>query len=82
MTIISPVVTEKATRLMEQNNTLTFIVDTDATKNEITDKFEYTYDVEIENINTMITPQGKKKAIITLSSDYDAEEIAGRIGIF
>ncbi|OUJ18844.1 Ribosomal protein L23 [Methanonatronarchaeum thermophilum] len=80
--IINPVVTEKATRVMEQNNSLTFIVNIDATKNEVADEIEYMYGVEVENINTMITPQGKKKAIITLSSDYDAEEIAGRIGIF
>ncbi|RZN60209.1 50S ribosomal protein L23 [Methanonatronarchaeum sp. AMET6-2] len=82
MTIITPVVTEKATRLMEQNNSLTFIVDIDSTKPEIRDEIELMYDVKVENVNTMITAKGKKKAVIDLASDYDAEEIAGRIGIF
>lgn len=82
MTIITPVVTEKATCLMEQNNSLTFIVDIDSTKPEIRDEIELMYDVKVENVNTMITAKGKKKAVIDLASDYDAEEIAGRIGIF
>lgn len=77
-----PLVTEKTTRLMEETNTLTLVVNIDSNKGQIKDAVKETYEVEVEKINTMITSEGKKKAMVKLSPEYDAEEIASRLGIF
>ena len=77
-----PTVTEKAVDKMDFENKMQFIVDTDANKPEIVDDIEQQFDVEIEKVTTMVTPQGEKKATVLLTDDYDAQEIASRIGVF
>jgi large subunit ribosomal protein L23 len=77
-----PLVTEKAMDQMDFGNKLQFIVDIDATKDEITESIESRYDVTITKVNTQITAQGEKKAVVRLSDDDDAQEIASRIGVF
>ncbi|WP_049980735.1 50S ribosomal protein L23 [Halolamina rubra] len=77
-----PLVTEKAMDQMDFDNTLQFIVHIDADKPSIEDEIESRYDVTVDSLNTMVTPQGKKKAIVRLSEDDDAQEIASRIGVF
>jgi large subunit ribosomal protein L23 len=80
--IVHPHVTEKAVDKMDFENKMQFIVDLDANKAEIVDDIEQQFDVDIENITTMVTPQGEKKATVLLSDDHDAQEIASRIGVF
>lgn len=80
--IKNPLVTEKTTRLMEENNILTFEVDIDSKKPQIEEAVRERYDVEINRVNTMISSRGKKKAYVKLHPEFDAEEIAGRIGLF
>jgi large subunit ribosomal protein L23 len=83
MTVIEhPLVTEKAMDEMDFENKLQFIVDIDANKPEITDAIESRYDVTITKVNTQITARGEKKAVVALSEDDDAQEIASRIGVF
>ncbi|WP_435068635.1 50S ribosomal protein L23 [Haloplanus sp. C73] len=77
-----PLVTEKAMDQMDFGNKLQFIVDIDATKDDITEAIESRYDVTITKVNTQITAQGEKKAVVRLSDDDDAQEIASRIGVF
>jgi large subunit ribosomal protein L23 len=77
-----PLVTEKAMDEMDFANKLQFVVDIDATKPEITEAIESRYDVSITKVNTQITARGKKKAVVSLSEDDDAQEIASRIGVF
>jgi large subunit ribosomal protein L23 len=77
-----PLVTEKAMDEMDFDNKLQFIVDIDATKSEITEAIESRYDVSITKVNTQITARGEKKAVVALSADDDAQEIASRIGVF
>jgi large subunit ribosomal protein L23 len=77
-----PTVTEKAVDKMDFENKMQFIVDLDATKPEIVDDIEQQFEVDIENVTTMVTPQGEKKATVLLSDDHDAQEIASRIGVF
>ncbi|UXD21571.1 50S ribosomal protein L23 [Ignicoccus pacificus DSM 13166] len=79
--IIRPVHTEKAIALIESNNTLTFIVRRDATKPEIKKAVEEMYEVKVEKVNTMITPEGEKKAYVKLSKEYKAADVASRIGL-
>jgi large subunit ribosomal protein L23 len=77
-----PLVTEKAMNQMDFDNKLVFVVDMDATKPEIREEVAVRYEVTITDINTQITPKGRKKATITLSEEDDAQEVASRIGVF
>ncbi|MET1101703.1 MAG: 50S ribosomal protein L23, partial [Pyrodictiaceae archaeon] len=78
--IIRPLQTEKALRLIERSNTLTFIVDRRATKHDIKRAIEQAFGVKVEKVNTLITPRGEKKAYVKLSKGYSASEIAARLG--
>jgi len=77
-----PLVTEKAMDDMDFENKLQFVVNPDATKPEIRDEVEERFEISVENINTQITMNGKKKAVVRLSEDDDAQEVASRIGVF
>ena len=77
-----PLVTEKAMNAMDFDNKLQFVVDLDATKPEIRDEVESNYEVSVVDVNTMVTMQGTKKAIVTLSEEDDAQDVASRIGVF
>ncbi|SDC04478.1 50S ribosomal protein L23 [Natrinema hispanicum] len=77
-----PLVTEKAMDDMDFENKLQFIVNPDATKPEIQDEVEERFEISVENVNTQLTMNGKKKAVVRLSEDDDAQEVASRIGVF
>eukprot|EP00518_Triparma_eleuthera_P002919 CAMPEP_0182463810 /NCGR_PEP_ID=MMETSP1319-20130603/7968_1 /TAXON_ID=172717 /ORGANISM="Bolidomonas pacifica, Strain RCC208" /LENGTH=140 /DNA_ID=CAMNT_0024663395 /DNA_START=10 /DNA_END=432 /DNA_ORIENTATION=+ len=76
-----PVTTESAMKKIEDNNTLVFIVDILANKRQIRAAVREMYDIKCEKINTLIRPDGKKKAYVRLTSDSDALDVANRIGI-
>ncbi|ATZ61709.2 MAG: 50S ribosomal protein L23 [Methanosarcinales archaeon Met12] len=82
MTIKHLHTTEKATIQIDANNKLQFLVDVDATKDQIKREIENMYEVTITDIKTMMTPKGQKKAIVTLSHEDSAEEISTRLGVF
>lgn len=77
-----PFITEKATLSMEKNNSLQFLVDRRARKEQISKVVEKMYNVKVIKVTTLISPKGEKKAIVTLSPENSAEEIASRLGIF
>ncbi len=79
--IVRPLQTEKALRLIEQANTLTFIVNRNATKHDIKYAIEKLFGVKVEKVNTLITPQGEKKAYVKLAKEHSATEVAARLGI-
>ncbi len=74
-------ITEKTTMLIEKN-VLTAIVDMRANKKEIAREVEKRFGVEVERVNTMITPKGEKKAYIKLKPEYSAEELLSNLGVF
>lgn len=74
-------VTEKSVAELEKN-VLTAIVDIRARKEQIKKEIEKLFDVEVERVNTLITPKGEKKAYIKLKPDYSAEEILSKLGVF
>jgi large subunit ribosomal protein L23 len=77
-----PHVTEKGVDKMDFENKMQFICALDADKEEIAAEVEGRFDVTVEGVTTMVTPQGEKKATVQLSEDDDAQEIASRIGVF
>lgn len=82
MVIIHPDVTEKSMKLVESENKLVFIVSRNSSKSEIKAAVEKLYEVRVADVNTSITPRGVKKAYVRLTSEYKAEEVATRIGVF
>ncbi len=82
MAIKYPFITEKATIQLEEENKLQLIVDINANKNHIRTEVEDIYGFEVARVRTMITPTGKKKAIVAFTDGNAASEIATRIGLF
>jgi len=76
-----PLTTESAMKKIEDNNTLVFIVDVRANKHQIKDAVKRMYDIEAARINTLIRPDGLKKAYVRLTPDHDALDTANKIGI-
>lgn len=76
-----PLTTESAMKKIEDNNTLVFIVDIHADKKKIKDAVKKMYDIQTKKVNTLIRPDGTKKAYVRLTPDYDALDVANKIGI-
>jgi large subunit ribosomal protein L23Ae len=79
--VVSPLTTETAMKKIEDINTLAFVCDVLATKKQIKSAVEALYDVKVQSVNTLIRPDGKKKAYVRLTKDFDALDVANRIGI-
>lgn len=76
-----PTMTERSVYMIENENKLIFIVEREATKNQIAAAMKELYQVEAKEINTLIDRQGKKKAFIKLKEGFSASEIAIKLGI-
>merc|ERR1712178_552317 len=76
-----PLTTESAMKKIEDNNTLVFIVDPKANKYQIKKAVKTLYEIDIAKDNTLIRPTGDKKAYVKLAPDYDALDVANKIGI-
>lgn len=79
--IENPHLTEKAMDQVDQDNTLVLIVDIDADKKQVETAIEHLFDVTVKKVNTMITPQAKKKAFVRLSETDDAMDVATKMGM-
>merc|ERR1712169_102947 len=61
-----PLTTESAMRKIEDQNTLVFVVDVRANK----------YQIKAQKVNTLVRPDGSKKAFVRLTPDFDALDVA------
>jgi len=93
--ILSPVLTEKAIRLMNQHKLKKYVfkVHKKATKNDIKEAVEKIFNVKVEKVNTINIPQklkhfryrynyfrpSYKKAVVTLKEGYSIEQIDSSI---
>ncbi|EHB00743.1 60S ribosomal protein L23a [Heterocephalus glaber] len=75
---------------IEDNSTRVFIVDVKANKHQIKQAVKIydikqavkkLYDIEVVKVNTLIRPDGEKKAYVLLAPDDDALDVANKIGI-
>merc|ERR1712080_601895 len=80
-TIVHPLTTESAMKKIEDHNTFVFIVDIRCNKYHIAAAVKKMYDIDVTKINTLIRPDGAKKAYVRLKPDYDALDVANKIGI-
>jgi len=76
-----PLTTESAMKKIEDHNTLVFITDLRANKPQIRAAVKKLYSVEVAQINTLIRPDGEKKAYVKLTPDHDAMDTANKINI-
>ena len=76
-----PLCTESAMKQIEEHNTLTFIVDLKANKRHIAQAVKDLYEIKVVKVNTLVRPDGTKKAYVRLSPDHEALEVANTIGI-
>jgi len=56
-------------------------VDIRANKNQIKHAVKRMYDIQTQKVNTLVRPDGKKKAFVRLTSDIEALDVANKIGI-
>merc|ERR1711937_301692 len=77
-----PLTTESAMKKIEENNTLVFIVDVRASKSQIKEAIKKMYEpIDVLKINPLVRPDGQKKAYVHLTQDFDALDVANKIGI-
>lgn len=76
-----PHLTEKSITLVERANTVVFIVDLRANKKQIKKEFEEVFEVKVARVNTEITADGKKKAFIKLKPEFNAGDVAVKLGV-
>ena len=80
MILIKPLATEKAMRLLESENKITFIVDRRTNKQEIKGEMEKTFKVKVDSMSTHIR-NNQKIAIIRLNKENPAIDIATKLGL-
>ncbi len=77
-----PVTTEKAVRIVEDENKLTFqLKKLKTTREEIRKSFEEEFKVKVEKVNALINRKGKKKIIVKLKPKFSAGDIGVKLGI-
>jgi len=90
--VLYPLATEKTmnmlakenrvrTGVVHHGNKLNFMVDRRATKKDIKWAIEKIFSVKVKKVNTYINRDGKR-AIVTLTDEYSAEDVASRVGVF
>jgi len=76
-----PLVSEDAVTLIEGENKVVFIVNIRASKTDIRRAVEELYEVDVDRVNTEITPDGRKKAYVRLTPEFKAADLAVKLGI-
>ncbi|MCK4498104.1 50S ribosomal protein L23 [Candidatus Bathyarchaeota archaeon] len=79
--ILYPLMTEVASRLLETENKLVFVVSLKAGKKDIQKAVENLYEVKVARVNVLVTPRNEKKAFVKLHPDYKAVDVAIKLGI-
>jgi large subunit ribosomal protein L23 len=79
--IYYPLMTESASLMVEKDNKLLFIVNLKAGKNDVKRAVEQLYEVKVDKVTVLTTPQGEKKAFVKLKPEYKASDVAIKLGI-
>jgi large subunit ribosomal protein L23 len=79
--IFYPLMTESASLMVERDNKLIFVVDMRAGKGDVKRAVEELYEVKVERVTVLVTPQGLKKAFVRLKPEFKASDVAIKLGI-
>lgn len=80
MALIKPITTEKAIRMLELENKITFLVDRRSNKIEIRKELEKAFNVKVQSVTTHIK-NNQKFATITLKEESPAIDVATKLGL-
>ncbi|AMD18612.1 HBL290Wp [Eremothecium sinecaudum] len=78
--IEKPINSETAMKKVEDGNTLVFQVSLKSNKHQIKAAVKELYQVDVMSVNTLVRPNGTKKAYVRLTADHDALDVANRVG--
>jgi large subunit ribosomal protein L23 len=73
--------TESASLVVERDNKLIFIVNLKAGKGDVKRAVEELYEVKVDKVTVLVTPQGEKKAFVKLKPEFKASDVAIKLGI-
>ncbi|KAG9391654.1 Ribosomal protein L25/L23 [Carpediemonas membranifera] len=76
-----PVTTEAAMKMVEDENTIVFLVDRRANKGAIAQAFKSCYEISPARVNTLIKPDGSKKAFVRIPAGTAAVDVASKVGL-
>ncbi|MBN2202605.1 MAG: 50S ribosomal protein L23 [Candidatus Aenigmarchaeota archaeon] len=76
-----PLLTEKSISRIETENKLVFIVDRKSNKKQVKWATEKAFNVKVIEVRTLIDRKGRKKAWVQLAKEYQAADIATRLGM-
>ena len=76
-----PLMTESASVMVERDNKLIFVVSRKADKADVKKAVEVMYEVKVDKVNLLVTPQGVKKAFVKLKPEFRASDVAIKLGI-
>ena len=79
--ILYPVMSEVASRMLESENKLVFVVSLRASRSDVKRAVEELYEVRVDRVNIVVTSRGEKKAFVRLHPDYKAVDVAIKLGI-
>jgi large subunit ribosomal protein L23 len=79
--IFYPLMTESASLMVERDNKLIFVVDMRAGKGDVKRAVEELYEVKVDKVTVLVTPQGLKKAFVKLKPEFRASDVAIKLGI-
>ncbi len=76
-----PIITEKTVNLISTDNRVSFVVNKNANKQQIKEAIEKIYKVKVKKVNVLFDAKNRKKAMVTLKKEYDAQDLANKLGI-
>ena len=79
--VFYPLVTEKSVNMIEAENKLIFVVNKNATKPMVKEAVEKLYKVKVSKVNIIKDMKARKKAIVTISKEFKADDIATKLGV-
>ena len=76
-----PILTEKSFGLMEKENKLVFAVGKNATKLDVKNEIEKSFEVKVDKVNITNAFSKEKKAYVKLKPDFNAGKIISDMGL-
>ncbi|VFV24614.1 60s ribosomal protein l23a-like, partial [Lynx pardinus] len=76
-----PLTTESASKKTEDDNTLVFVTDVKANRHQIKQAVKKLYDIDVTKVNSRVRSDGEKNVYVWLAPDYNALDVATKIGI-
>ncbi len=78
--ILKPITSEKAVKLIDLDNTLTFRVEMKESKEDIKKEVEKTFKVKVDKVRTLAR-DNKKIAFVKLKKENPAIDVATKLGM-